>query len=131
MKKTIRIDRKKWARGGNEAMNLLWDKEVQKGCCLGHVIHQTSRCAWDALDQKGCPDEVFKKDSLLTIKSDPYTYTCQYTGKTLTEDGIVADSELAKKAMQINDAASITEKQREQRLTELFAKHDIKLEFFN
>lgn len=115
--KTITIDRKKWLRGQDESgrTNKLWDKSRKAGCCLGHVIHQTSKLSWKKLDGEYDPQCVMKKDSLLT-----YMF-----------DGGVENNDLALEAMEINDNHFINDKLREKRLIKLFEKHNIKLVFKN
>lgn len=120
--RTIRINRKRWARGlrnnkeGINIPNLLYDSSDNNACCLGHVIHQTTKCSWKALDQKYDPYAFFKKESILTKDAG---------------FGDVTNNKLAEKAIDINDDYGISDQKREEKLTKLFAKHKIKLEFYN
>jgi len=113
--KTIRINRAKWLRGSVDSSNYLWCSERQAGCCLGHAIHQTAKCAWEDLAGKSLPSSYYDKSSFLT---------------EAVLDGGFASNELANEAMSINDA-NISEASREERLTELFRSYNIKLEFYN
>jgi hypothetical protein len=114
--KTIRINRAKWLRGSNkEKVNYLWCSQRQAGCCLGHAIHQTAKCAWKDLRGLTTPLFYYSKPSFLTeIGPDGFT-----------------SNDLAEQAMSINDSNDISEEQREKRLIELFAENNIKLEFYN
>lgn len=112
--KTIRIDRDKWLRGKGVFRNLLWCPKREAGCCLGHAIHQTAKCAWKDLARKPAPRMYYDKPSFLT-------HFCH--------DGL-EHNEFAEEAMVINDA-DISEASREKRLIKLFAKNNIKLEFYN
>ncbi len=113
--KIITIDRRKWLRGRLDSC--LWNGHEQKGCCLGHVIHQTTKCKWEALDLLDAPIEFFKKESLLT----------EPTGVL----GDIRNNSLTDTAMGINDDVNITDVEREERLIALFKKYKIKLVFKN
>ena len=117
--KTITISRAKWLRGNNSKVNYLWCNDRQAGCCLGHVIHQTSRCSWKKIEGLMQPEEFFQQDSILT-NSDTYN--------DLTNP-VISDNQFARDAMEINDNSLITEKEREKQLKNLFKKHKIKLVF--
>ena len=119
--KTIRIDRKKWLRGkeannnGEFVPSYLWCPDRHAGCCLGHAIHQTTNCSWKDLAGKAIPEVYYRRTSFLT---------------DLRTDG-PANNSFANEAMSINDEPDISEALREERLTELFAENNIKLEFYN
>lgn len=119
--KTIRINRAKWLRGngfnhdGGFKANYLWCPDRKAGCCLGHAIHQTAKCAWKDLSRMTMPTMHYIKPSFLT---------------EFGPDGLASNA-LAIEAMNINDANDISEEQREKRLIKLFAKNNIKLEFYN
>lgn len=113
--KTFRINRKKWLRG-DQIHAQLWDSTQNKGCCLGHVIKQTTNCSWANLDGKTCPEHYYTKNSLLTeIRLDEGCH----------------DNYLTKEAMNINDNPDITDNDREGALIKLFSKHGYNLEFYN
>jgi hypothetical protein len=119
--KIVRINRKKWIRGGyspkGESMGTtLWDPNIKAGCCLGHAIHQVSCRAWEQLSFKASPQGVFEGRSFLTERDEFST---------------VYNNEFADDAMEINDASNISDKMREKRLIELFKKNNVKLEFYN
>ena len=116
--KTIRINRKKWLRGRiDDQVNYLWCSKRQAGCCLGHAIHQTAKCAWKDLNKKAVPTTYYNKPSFLTQFG--------HNGATLDVN------DLAEDAISINDSTNISEEKREKRLIELFAENNIKLEFYN
>ena len=78
--KKIRINRKKWARASFEGYEgRLWNAGEGKGCCLGHLIHQVSKCSWDKLDGLITPDDFYTKvgilTSVLTKRGEQYNYT--------------------------------------------------------
>jgi hypothetical protein len=118
----IRIDRNKWARGLNEKgnywkINYLWNNDTQKGCCLGHVIHQVCKCSWNKLNNIGEPEEYYRAPSLLTDKDD-----CEWD---------VTNNEFAKEAIKINDKHDFLDSVREKKLISLFRENNLELEFFN
>lgn len=116
--KTITISRKKWLRGDDngEVANVLWCKDRNAGCCLGHVIHQTQRCTWNDMLDIDTPAGLYDANE---IRSSILT--------TMTEEE-VQDNVLSGKAMAINDGV-MRETTRERRLTKLFKSHGIKLVF--
>ena len=124
--KTIRINRAKWLRGNIDnkfISNDLWCPKREAGCCLGHAIHQTAKCAWKDLARKSAPRMYYDKPSFLTnFCHDGSTY--------FSHDGL-DNNEFAYKAMRINDALNISDALREKRLIKLFAEYNIKLEFYN
>lgn len=119
----IRIDRKKWRRGqvGQEGLNVyLWKQEDKLGCCLGHLIHQKSKCSWVELHNKFYPMGFFKGASYLTEKKKDYSFN----------NGVV-DNAFASAAAEINDNDKINNQEREARLIVLFANNGFALEFYN
>lgn len=117
--KKIRIDRKKWLRGVGPYSSKLWDKEQQLGCCLGHFIHQTSKCSWNELQDIKAPNKCFKKPSKNNILT------------RLDLHNIVRNTELSSQAMRINDNVYISNANRESQLINLFKEKGFELEFFN
>jgi hypothetical protein len=118
--KTFRIDRKKWLRGMSTVENSLWCADRQAGCCLGHVIHQTTKCSWDDLESLREPKKFYKKPSILTeIRFSFPDY------------GNLVNNTLALEAMVINDDAMCSDEDREKDLKELFNRHGYNLEFYN
>jgi len=116
--KTIRINRAKWLRGNGDdqfSMTYLWCPDRKVGCCLGHAIHQTTKCSWKDLARKWLPTMYYDKPSFLTQS---------------VNDSLVCNA-FADKAMKINDKHDISEASREKRLIKLFAEYNIKLEFYN
>jgi hypothetical protein len=113
--KTFHIDRKKWQRGNDPDRTYLWSSGQQKGCCLGHVIHQSTKCSWDELNNLKSPMHYYGKASILTIKT--------FNGSS---DNVLADN-----AMSINDDRCISDKERERQLIELFNNNGYGLEFYN
>lgn len=132
--KTVKIDRKKWARGTRFTKkyrdvieNTLWSNRYKVGCCLGHVIKQTTHCSWDDLNCKSRPSDFYDKKSILSdVITDSYD---DLIGGEITETEVV-NNKLAKMAMEINDNQNFSGLQREKNLTKLFAKHKIKLVFY-
>ena len=120
--KTFRIDRKKWLRGGSTFENRLWCAQRQAGCCLGHVIHQTTKCSWDDLEGLGEPKKFYKQPSMLTEYSSDLSYH-NYV--------YLENNRLAQEAMLINDETLTPDDVREEQLKELFNKHGYNLEFYN
>lgn len=111
--KKFTVRRSKWRRGG--------PKHVDKGitsllnrqgymCCLGFAINQICKIPKKDLLEEAFPSHVFENKSTFT-----------------DEDG--CNNDLAKRAIDINDYSKISDKIREERLTALFKKHDIKVTF--
>ena len=115
--KTIRINRAKWLRGKNSQKNYLWCSKRQAGCCLGHAIHQTTKCSWKDLDKIDNPSAYYSRESFLT---EP----------TFHVNGFKSN-EFALAAMDLNDDIRVDSTVREELLIKLFAENNIKLEFYN
>ena len=115
--KTIRINRAKWLRGKTSQKNYLWCSKRQAGCCLGHAIHQTTKCSWKDLDKIDNPRTYYSRESFLT---EP----------TFHVNGF-KNNEFALAAMDLNDDIRVDSTVREELLIKLFAENNIKLEFYN
>lgn len=116
--KKIRIDRKKWRRDHNgqflePTKTFLWDKTRQLGCCLGHLIHQTTKCSWKELDGIALPQLFYNPK----------------TNNKLVSNGFATN--FTDEASTINDKASRFQPDREAALIKLFAENGFELEFFN
>lgn len=116
--RTIRINRAKWLNGSNSPNDsFLWDSVRQQGCCLGHVIHQTQRCPWNAMDKNASPEDFLQKSDIIGLVKS-------------TNCGTVMNSNFSMTAMEINDDTEITNERREEDLTVLFLEHKIRLQFY-
>jgi hypothetical protein len=117
--KTIRINRAKWLRGKTSPYqkNYLWCSKRQAGCCLGHAIHQTTKCSWKDLEKIDNPRTYYSRESFLT---EP----------TFHVNGF-KNNEFALAAMDLNDDIRVDSTVREELLIKLFAENNIKLEFYN
>ena len=113
--KTIRINRKMWACNPLSWPSKLYDNRTNRGCCLGHVIHQTSKCSWKELNDLREPNDFFVK--------------CNNDLVTTDTDGVY-NSKLSTDAMEINDSCKFTTSEKEYKLKNLFAEHGINLEFY-
>lgn len=128
--KTLKIDRKKWSRGGkincglNESgtpRTYLWDKSVDAGCCLGHYCIQLANLGPTDLNKLSEPSDLgMNIDGLAEATYNEYHDVSYGDNTDFTQD-----------AMGINDDNSITEEEREAKLIELFRLNDIALEFYN
>lgn len=113
----FRINRKRWLRG--TVNSFLWNDNVQRGCCLGHIIKQATKCTWDKLHFLESPtyyniNKNHGLEFLLEKHNDNYD-----------------NSELAIEAMIINDYVDLSDKEREEKLISLFKKHKVTIEFYN
>jgi hypothetical protein len=124
--KTIRINRAKWLRGKTSQKNYLWCSKRQAGCCLGHAIHQTTKCSWKDLDKIDNPRTYYSRESFLT---EP-TFHVNLTEPTFHVNGF-KNNDFALAAMDINDDIRVDSTVREELLIKLFAESNIKLEFYN
>lgn len=118
--KKIRINRKMWRRGGNihdqaKGRTKLYDKDHNVGCCLGHLVHKISKCAWDELNGKEYPKQFYKKPNVMCEEN-------AFLG--------LRNSEFVKKAVNTNDEPSLNESERETKLIALFATKGFELEFY-
>jgi hypothetical protein len=125
MKKAYEIDRSKWRSGGDEfelSEFILNVNVVGRGetvlcndegfmCCLGQI------CVSEGVNVGGSPEPMVVGETIdiLTIQDE--------------ESGIWENTELSKRAMDINDDCFITIEEREQKLIELFRKYNIELSF--
>jgi hypothetical protein len=107
----VTIDRKKWLRG-DAKYSCLWSKEVNAGCCLGHVCIQLFGKTIDQIDLKNMPICVLNRATVLTV--GPH----------------IINSSFAIEAAQINDDPDISDEERENRLIKLFQQNNIQLSFY-
>lgn len=114
--KTIRINRAKWLRGKTSQKNYLWCSKRQAGCCLGHAIHQTTKCSWKDLDKIDNPRTYYSRESFLT--------------ESIFDVNGLKNNQFALAAMDLNDTI-VDSTVREELLIKLFAENNIKLEFYN
>jgi len=123
----IRIDRKMWLRGfknssGDIMTAVLFKKDQNAGCCLGHFIHQTTKCGWSKLNNLSTPEDYYTKAN----KKNPLVYK-------VMDDFIhrVSNSRFTRGAMKINDNQHISDQKREENLKALFLEYGYTLEFYN
>lgn len=118
----IRINRARWRAGeggaytescGSGSTELLNQEGFM--CCLGFATQQLAR----------------KKKYLILNEGDPSTldFVVKPLNKRL-DDGTIVLDELSNAAITINDCEHTRLEQKEKELTELFAKYNLKLEFF-
>lgn len=117
------IDRTKWLRGeGSMVSDLL--REDGKMCCLGQIAKQCglkpkelrNTASPMSLDQK--PAEKFRKALPWLLKVDKV-------------DAEFENTHICGVAMEVNDREKLSDAKREARLTAIFAKRGIELEFIN
>jgi len=101
-------------------------KEQNAGCCLGHFIHQTTKCAWSKLNILPTPENYYTKAN----KKNPLVIEAVYheLGGSFSD---IANSPFACRAMGINDCLNINDEQREEELKDLFFSEGYILEFYN
>ena len=120
MQKKVTITRRKWVRGGKKGDPRLLNKQGNM-CCLGFACNQLEDIPMADLKYEYYPKNIKNtkdKKNLLWIKNKHHSGTI-YTTNT----------ELSIQGAHINDLQGITEIEREYRLKDLFADHDIKLVF--
>ena len=110
----VTIDRTKWLRGKGSEESYLWILEADKGCCLGHAINQTNKIPLEDLNFIPAPAGLYNKIRKLKL----------YLEKEIHLMWV-------RNAMDINDKIIITEKEREEKLIELFKDGGLELEFYN
>lgn len=131
--RTVRIDRSKWRCGpadnlrGHSLKRGQTDTELscETGkCCLGFAANQLHGISFESMNAEAATDpscltDIPKSSVLIEMR-----------GENNPSGPYKACSTLSKKAMVINDKRGSTRAQKEIALTKLFAKYDIKLEFY-
>ena len=124
------IDRTKWRRGGDRhelvkeggKTQLLNDKGMM--CCLGFVSKACGHTDKDIL-YVGGPGGIREKSENLI------SYLLRYRSGYPKQPYNLVENKLTDQAIAINDKFDLPQKEREDRLSQLFAKHRIQLEFVN
>lgn len=106
--KEFKINRVKWLRG---SVSELIDDNGNM-CCLGFICNQLG------IDK-----------SLMLNKDNPYEIKVLLPYITEKYHSLIVDSELSKKAIQINDDPNLFELERESKLTRLFKTYNLNLKF--
>lgn len=119
------IYRKSWRRSGDRHAEINGVKQLGETkllndnnmfCCLGMIEIQTGVTPENIINI-GCPEDV------------EFPRTRQTSILACSRGGSVRDTKLTTKAMNINDSSSLAEEEREQQLTQLFAKKGHVLKF--
>jgi hypothetical protein len=131
--KTIKVDRKKWLRGGKTPDGLKTKKTLlcdsnDNCCCLGFASLQLSSLTHDHLRYKFEPDDLNTKIDHLTQYA-----SCSFISRLVDDFNYDAwdNTYFSCTCMKINDNAEITEEERERLLTKAFAEEGLRLEFYN
>lgn len=90
-----------------------------KMCCLGFAANQISRISKNAMYMNYEPSQIYEKKSFLV----------DFISTEDLHHSEIVNNHFTNKAIAINDDIGITDSEREDRLTKLFAKNGIKLEF--
>ena len=125
------VDRTKWYRGKSENSSKLLFPGTQKMCCLGFVALQC-----------GFTPKAIQGVATPGMISFEFVFdTPKYTKKQfprgfrfllgLDINGDWEDSKMSHRAMEINDDAALTDKQRERKLKELFKRAGHQIMFVN
>ena len=115
--KKVTIKRSKWMRGTGGGV--LWHKETNTGCCLGHICKQISRKTEAELEGNHNPVDVLKGASVMTNATyDDYFHKWNVEDKPFIVEAII-----------INDKVDMLETDREQQLKTLFRKNGIEVKF--
>lgn len=110
--KKLTIDRKIWLRGEGSVRSKLLRPEDQKRCCIGIYLESCS-----------VPKE--------TLLNKGTYYGIAQWGVLLPEETAWLHSYVAQAFYTTNDDQTLTEEEREQKLTALFAGQGIEVEFIN
>ncbi len=114
-KRILKIDRRTWLRGEGPTASCLYRAGDGKKCCLGFAAMQLcglTRSKLDAVQtpgHSGVRDKFAQKIPFLISKSDT--------------------SSVGYDLMLTNDSTILTDKDREAKIKEVFARHDIKVIF--
>jgi hypothetical protein len=112
------IDRKIWLRGEGSANSRLLRQSDEKLCCVGIFGR--------AID---IPDDI--------LKGQGSVRACSLSSRNQWPEWTTASPEQPNKSHDIyalynwNDLMGVNEKEREEKIIELFAKHDVQVEFIN
>jgi len=131
--KTVKINRRHWLRGDSyrrypESKGpALYDEYTERGCCLGHALHQIHDAKWKEMCL-GMPSEYFdnKYSDDFGNLVNPIENLFVETSETGT---FTRSSNLSNVASDINDNKTINDAEREERLKLVFRSHGINLEF--
>lgn len=116
------IDRTKWARGGGEdEASFLLRTEDNKMCCLGFY------CLAQGVSQSVIAN-VFSPGAVCVDDSDFFENLKKLV--RIKTDG-PHNNDICNKMMEVNDVSSFGDDVRETKLTKLFEKIDIDVEFVN
>lgn len=119
--KSFTVDRAKWARGGRGGNPGLLN-DAGNMCCLGHISKQ---CGAKLNTFYGMPEDL-----AIDVHSKPYALLKDFLiSIDVTARRDFYNNDLAGKAAIINDSRKTSDKQREAKLTKLFAKAGYKLKF--
>ena len=119
MKKLI-IDRKKWYRGRGTAESRLRLKNGTM-CCLGFY----------ALSCGKTEDEILDKSYLLTEEYDMYSLPTTEEAEWLNSELEYPYCSTSRLLGFTNDDVDLKEEDREQQISEIFAKNGVEVEFVN
>ncbi len=137
--KKLIIDRSKWRAGGADTDDDPYNSRVGEGdtrllndkgymCCLGFACKQFANAQDEHLLNQPRPIIYLQflngTSTLKDIGEVPYL-----TNTSL--DGIATESLLTQRAITLNDSSLFTKAGREDRIRDLFAKHDVEVEFIN
>jgi hypothetical protein len=109
---TLIIDRSKWLRGTGAGALL---NGGGKMCCLGFECKRLG-LEDDVILDIDMPDELMDKDADLELP--------EWLSETHPESDVYI-------AAQINDRKGLIEEEREQKITKIFAAHDIEVKFID
>lgn len=112
-----RINRKVWLRGEGSLSSRLLRSRDGKRCCLGIALGDAG-VPDEALCEMRAPGEVVMQGTSLPDKF-----------RWLIDDKFLWHSETTTLLMSANDYEGYTEQEREQRVSELFAKEGVEVEF--
>lgn len=118
MRKFI-IDRNTWLRGEYSENSYLLRSSDNKMCCLGQISSQCGISNEELRDRKNPSDLIYFGIDVST--KIPF----------LISRDSERDSDLTSRAMPINDTPLISDKEREEKLKDLFSESQIELEFIN
>lgn len=107
--KTLVINRARWARGENDGMETALLGDGNRKCCLGFYAQQ---CGYTGM---------IRDLSDLTEIS-----TCNFTGLTKSDGNATA---VHSRLLRTNDAIRISDKERETRISKIFAEIGVKVKF--
>lgn len=131
--KKIKVVRENWLRGDQEISRARLNRD-DDCCIMGHVISQALDIDPELFENAGFPDDwanvsAEDKDVRMLVRLDIVRHDQEAEENYPGEPRYYMNTAWVERAISINDREEISEREREERLIDLFADHGFELEF--